>query len=80
MMRAVLVALGLVLVSCARPPTVEVGGERLVGKHDGSSIAFLGVPYAEPPVRDLRWRAPREPGYWEGTREASGATRSIAPG
>mgnify|MGYP001814779990 FL=1 len=59
MMRAVLVALGLVLASCARPPTVEVGGERLVGKHDGSSITFLGVPYAEPPVGELRWRAPR---------------------
>lgn len=32
--------------------------------------AWLGIPYAHPPVGDLRWRAPRAPGPWTGTREA----------
>ncbi|KAJ2981917.1 hypothetical protein NQ176_g1729 [Zarea fungicola] len=32
--------------------------------------AFLGVPYAAPPVGDLRWRAPQAPAKWEGIREA----------
>ncbi len=27
---------------------------------------FCGVPYAKPPVGDLRWRAPREPDSWSG--------------
>ena len=29
-------------------------------------IAFKGVPYAKPPVGDLRWRAPQEPDAWDG--------------
>ena len=31
---------------------------------------FKGVPYAAPPVGDLRWRAPKPAGHWEGTRKA----------
>ncbi|MDG3004908.1 carboxylesterase/lipase family protein [Paludisphaera mucosa] len=38
--------------------------------------AFLGIPFAEPPVGDLRWRAPRPVRRWEGVREA----RAFAPG
>ena len=29
---------------------------------------FRGVPYARPPVGDLRWRAPEEPESWEGIK------------
>lgn len=29
---------------------------------------FKGVPYAAPPVGDLRWAAPQEPESWEGVR------------
>ena len=38
------------------------------GRHGGD--AWLGIPYASPPVGDLRWRAPRPPEPWSGTREA----------
>ncbi|MEV6106490.1 carboxylesterase family protein [Streptomyces sp. NPDC051940] len=31
---------------------------------------FLGLPYAAPPVRDLRFAAPAAPTAWEGIREA----------
>jgi len=31
---------------------------------------FKGIPYAEPPVGDLRWRAPKPAAHWEGTRAA----------
>ena len=34
------------------------------------SDAWLGVPFARPPVGDLRWRAPQPPAPWTGTREA----------
>lgn len=37
---------------------------------EGQSHAWLGIPYASPPVGDLRWRAPREPRPWSGTLEA----------
>ena len=32
--------------------------------------AYLGIPYAAPPVGDLRWRAPRPPAAWRGVRAA----------
>ena len=60
MMRRLLPSLALLLVAaCSTEPSVEVAGETLTGKHDANVIAFLGVPYAEPPLGDLRWRAPQ---------------------
>lgn len=31
---------------------------------------FRGVPYAQPPIGELRWRAPQPPQNWYGIREA----------
>lgn len=36
---------------------------------DGLRV-FRGIPYAAPPMGDLRWRAPAPPAKWEGTRDA----------
>lgn len=30
---------------------------------------FLGIPYAKPPVNDLRWKAPQPLDNWEGVKE-----------
>ena len=37
--------------------------------NQGISI-FKGIPYAKPPVGDLRWKAPQPTGNWEGTYNA----------
>jgi para-nitrobenzyl esterase len=42
-----------------------VGGEGRYG-----SQAWLGIPYAKPPVGELRWRAPQPLEPWTGLREA----------
>ena len=35
-----------------------------------STHAWLGIPFAQPPLGDLRWRAPQPPAKWQGTRTA----------
>ena len=30
---------------------------------------YLGIPYAEAPVKEYRWAAPRPPKSWAGTKE-----------
>src|SRR5690606_2605806 len=37
---------------------------------DDNTWQFLGIPYAKPPLGDLRWRAPQPVEAWEGVREA----------
>ena len=36
---------------------------------DGTHV-FRGIPYAAPPVGDLRWRSPRPAASWSGVRDA----------
>ncbi len=51
---------------------VKTGYGTVKGKsvREDSGWAWLGVPYARPPIGDLRWRAPREPEAWEGELDA----------
>jgi para-nitrobenzyl esterase len=37
---------------------------------ENHSHTWLGIPYASPPVGELRWRAPRAPAPWNGPLEA----------
>lgn len=37
---------------------------------DAAITVFKGIPYATPPVGNLRWRAPRSPLPWSGVRHA----------
>jgi para-nitrobenzyl esterase len=34
------------------------------------SHAWLGIPFAKPPVGDLRWRSPQKPDSWQGMKES----------
>jgi para-nitrobenzyl esterase len=36
---------------------------------DGAVEVFQGIPYAAPPIGELRWKAPRPPAPWPGVRD-----------
>ncbi len=64
---------GLVMAAGTDARTVVTtnSGEAAGVVRDGVA-AWLGLPYAAPPVGDLRWRAPQPPAPWEGVRPATG--------
>jgi para-nitrobenzyl esterase len=66
-------ALGLSMPSFADSLTVKTEQGKAQGKtiNDGKVRAFLGLPYAAPPVGDLRWKAPQPPEKWKGERDAT---------
>jgi len=53
-------------------PVVRTASGLVRGRRNAAGIAaFLGIPFAEPPVGDLRFAAPHPARAWDGTREAT---------
>jgi para-nitrobenzyl esterase len=50
--------------------TITIDSGTLHGVLQGETRAFLGVPYAAPPVGPLRWKPPQPAIPFDGTREA----------
>ena len=51
--------------------TIETTSGRLAGSRHGPVEAFLGVPYAAPPIDGLRFQSPKPPKAWRGVRQAT---------
>ena len=50
--------------------TVQTSYGTLEGVQRERHLAFLGIPFAAPPVNDRRFRAPEPPAPWAGVRDA----------
>ena len=59
---------------CALPAlaaeVVKIPSGAFAGVAQGDVTVFEGIPFAKPPVGDLRWRAPEPVGPWAGVRSA----------
>ncbi len=67
----------LIAVAAAWPADVDgpvafVTGGKIQGRlwADGNGASFKGIPFAEPPVGNLRWREPKPVKAWKGVRAA----------
>ncbi len=68
MLFCAMIASGLVIAQQPAPVKVESG--LLQGTSEDGVTVYRDVPFAAPPIGDLRWRAPRPPIAWEGVRKA----------
>ena len=53
------------------PSTVRVDSGELQGVVADGVVSFKGIPFAAPPVGELRWRPPQPAARWTGVRQAA---------
>lgn len=73
-MRRALLAAALSLAAAtahAAPPQAETRAGAVRGTVETGVEVFKGIPFAAPPVGDLRWRAPQPVAPWQGVRDAT---------
>ncbi|XP_077564904.1 acetylcholinesterase-1-like [Haemaphysalis longicornis] len=73
-----LILYGVQDISAAKPPVVRTHSGLVAGKQlkvgDKLVDAFYGIPYARPPVGELRFEKPREVQPWKGVYNATTKT------
>ena len=55
----------------SRGTTLAIKAGRIQGKVVGSTSEFLGIPYAKPPIAELRFAPPQPAAAWSELRDAS---------
>ena len=82
-MKIILVVLVGFMVACSEqgaeltdpvPLSAEIQttkGKVVGNARESDLLEFLGIPYATPPVGDLRWQPPQAPGDWDGKLDAT---------
>jgi para-nitrobenzyl esterase len=65
-----LIAIAAPLCALTQPVKIQGGLVSGVAGKDPSVLSFKGIPFAAPPVGNLRWRAPQPATPWQGVRKA----------
>lgn len=66
-----LAAISLFIPAVLVAQTVRTEDGRLQGLRSGQVVTYKGIPYAKPPVGELRWREPQPASAWKGVRKAT---------
>ena len=61
----------VVLPASALDDVIRTENGRISGSRNGEVQSFKGIPFAAPPVGDLRWKAPQPAADWAGVRECT---------
>jgi para-nitrobenzyl esterase len=67
---AAAIAAMLVAATLASAAPVAVDGGHIEGVPGGGTVVYKGIPFAAPPVGDLRWREPQPAKPWDGVKLA----------
>src|SRR5690606_3888296 len=59
------------LVNAQAPPPVKVEQGRVQGVKVNGLTVYKGIPFAAPPVGDLRWKAPQPLAKWTGVKQTT---------
>jgi len=77
MILAVLLATGTTgQLVAQQPPLVRLYNGLIQGTYEEGLSVYRGIPFAAPPVGDLRWRAPQPCTKWDGVKQVT----KFAPG
>src|SRR5690349_7335623 len=76
-LRVVLTLVSSLTLFAADSPIVAISSGQIRGSLlDKGGATFKGIPYAQAPISDLRWREARPAKVWSGVRDA---TEYVAP-
>jgi len=54
---------------CTKPVKTNYGLVKGTIEAESKTCVWKGIPYAEPPLGELRWKAPKPPSKWDGVKE-----------
>ena len=49
---------------CDKAPIIETKFGEIEGFSQFNTFVYLGIPYAQPPINELRWQKPQDPIPW----------------
>ncbi len=68
-MKTTLAIISMLAATASAAPLVTISGGRIAGEEHSGVRSFKGIPFAAPPVGDLRWKPPQPVKPWDGVRD-----------